>query len=155
MKGRKIKTFFKLSYKEKLLVVEIFFLCGIVRLIILTVPFSYIRKHLGKYGSQSTTTVEKENYKITYRVGTLVSATSKYTPWQSKCLVQAIVAQHILKRHCLGTTLYFGVAKDHKGQTQAHAWLRYGEMIVTGGEVANYFKTVGYYSNESLIKERF
>ena len=151
MIGRGIRTFFKFSFKDKLLVLYTFCLCGIVRLAILTVPFTYIRMYLGKHNVQSTDEVEKRSYKIAYKIRRIVVATAKYTPWQSKCLVQAIVAQHLLKKYHLGTTIYFGVAKDGEGKLQAHAWLRYGKMIVTGGEVAGYFQTVGYFSNETVV----
>lgn len=148
MKWRGIKNFFSFSFKDKLLVLYTFFLCGVVRLAILTVPFTHIKRYLGKHNVQSTEDVDQKNYKIAYRIRRIVTATAKYTPWQSKCLVQAIVAQHLLKKSHLATTLYFGVAKDEQGEMKAHAWLRYGKMMVTGGEFAGYFKIVGCFSNE-------
>lgn len=152
MTRRGIRTFLKFSYKDKLLVLYTFFLCGIVRLMILIVPFPRIRAHLGKHNTQSTTEVERRNYRIAYKVRRIVTATAKHTPWQSKCLVQAIVAQHLLKRYHLGTTLYFGVAKDENEKLLAHAWLRYGTMMVTGGQGTDRFQVVGCFSNESLLR---
>lgn len=152
MKVGRLRKFIKLSYKDKLLVAYIFILCGIVRLTILIVPFSIIRRHLGKYNIQSDKEViEKENYQLAHKVQRLVTATARYTPWQSKCLVQAIVAQHLLKKYHLGTTIYFGIAKDESGKILAHAWLRYGSMVVTGGGAVEYFKMVACYCNELTI----
>ncbi|MEG0711156.1 MAG: lasso peptide biosynthesis B2 protein, partial [Niameybacter sp.] len=69
------------------------------------------------------------------------------TPWESKCLVQAMVAQYLLKRRRIATTLYLGVAKGSEGELKAHAWLRCGQMIVTGDGARRDYKEVARFAN--------
>ena len=59
------------------------------------------------------------------------------TAWESKCLVRALTAQKLLKQKGIGSTLYLGCgyAED---KMVAHAWLRCGELYVTGGDGAGY-----------------
>ncbi|MFR7864375.1 MAG: lasso peptide biosynthesis B2 protein, partial [Streptococcus salivarius] len=67
------------------------------------------------------------------------------------CLVQALLVQHFLKRKGIATTLYLGVNKDKQDHLMAHAWVRCGEMIVTGQYEKDHFIEVAKFSNESLI----
>lgn len=67
------------------------------------------------------------------RIGWAIGAVSRYTPWESKCLVQAIVAKLLLRRQLLPNTLYLGVANGDAGKLVAHAWIRTGTRVVTGG----------------------
>ena len=65
-----------------------------------------------------------------------VAVAARRTPWRSECLEQAIAAKTMLRRRGIQSTLYLGVARD---PVAAHAWLRVGELNVTGGhDVARY-----------------
>ena len=57
--------------------------------------------------------------------------------WESKCLVRAMTARKLLKEAGIHSTLYLGVGKD-EGKMIAHAWLRCGQMYVTGGNGSSY-----------------
>ena len=55
---------------------------------------------------------------------------SKYTFWESQCLVKAIAGMKMLERRNIESTLYLGTAKDAKGQMyRSDAWLRSGPTI--------------------------
>ena len=69
----------------------------------------------------------------------LVLQVCNHTPWQSKCLVRAMLTQHLLKQRNISSTLYLGVNKNQSGEMQAHAWLRCGEIFIMGGENKNDF----------------
>ena len=60
---------------------------------------------------------------VRQRVGWAVQVAGRHTPWQSKCLVQAIAARLMLGRRGVAGTIYLGPAKDLDGQLKAHAWL--------------------------------
>lgn len=64
------------------------------------------------------------------------------TPWESKCLVRALAAQRLLCRRGLSSTLYLGCGME-EGKMVAHAWLRFGEMYVTGGDGGGYTTVAG------------
>lgn len=59
-------------------------------------------------------------------------------PWRSDCLIQAMAAQRWLRTKDIATAIVIGVAKPEGGEFAAHAWLQYGDRIVTGGEVSHF-----------------
>lgn len=67
-------------------------------------------------------------------IGWAVRAAARYTPWESACLAQALACAWMLKRRRLDVVLYLGVRRDgENGPFLAHAWLRQGDQILTGG----------------------
>ena len=71
---------------------------------------------------------------------------SRYTFWESQCLVKAIAAMKMLERRQIESTLYLGTAKDEKGKLIAHAWLRSGPFYITGAEVMEKFTVVSKFA---------
>lgn len=149
----KVKTFFKVDWKTKYLAVKIFLLCGIARVLILIVPFRKLQPYLGRHNEETSYKIEKETYKVAHQISWMTQSIATHTPWQSKCLVQAIVAQYLLKKKSIPTTLYLGVTKSERKGLLAHAWLRCGKMYITGGRSKDAFKIISKFSNEQLIKK--
>ena len=139
------KFLFKLSIKEKFLFIEAFFLTGLMRAKILKVPFNKLKEELGTYNTESADDVVLGDYKIARIVRNVVVTISKFTPWESLCLVQAMTVQRMLKKRGISTTIYLGVNKENKNMV-AHAWIRCGQMFVTGGDGSGY-ATVAKFSN--------
>lgn len=52
-----------------------------------------------------------------------------------------MAADRWMRRHQLSPDFYLGVLKDHNDAFAAHAWLRHGDLIITGGNV-NQFHTL-------------
>lgn len=152
MSLRKIKTFLKMGLTEKRMSLEIFVLSGLVRMMLLIVPFKYIRNYLGEYNAYVPREIDEDQCSIVRQVGWFVTTISRYTPWESKCLVQAMVAQRLLKKRKIGTTLYLGVAKENKQNIKAHAWLKCGNIIVAGRAAMNDYKEVARFDNYKQIK---
>lgn len=71
------------------------------------------------------------------RVAYAVPIMGLRVPWRADCVVQALAARRWLARGGIGSTICIGVRKDAAG-FQAHAWLKVGERIVTGGDVSTY-----------------
>ena len=71
------------------------------------------------------------------RVAYVVPIMGLRVPWRSDCVVQALAARRWLARGGVGSSLRIGVRNDAQG-FHAHAWLRVGERIVTGGDVSSY-----------------
>lgn len=139
------KFLFKVSIKEKLLFVEAFFLTGLMRAKILKVPFNKLKEELGTYNTESVDDVVIDDYKKAKIVRDVVVTISKFTPWESLCLVQAMTVQRMLKKRGISTTIYLGVNKENQNMV-AHAWIRCGKMFVTGGDGSGY-ATVAKFSN--------
>jgi len=152
--NKKVKKFIQLSWKEKKYITEAFFLTGLFRFAILFIPFNKLASFAGIYNEESFEQINAfENINVK-KIGWSISVASKYTPWESKCLVQALTAQSMLKKRNISGTLYLGVAKDKKNNPIAHAWIRSGDIIVTGGSVCNCFTTVAKFANSLRIPLR-
>ncbi|GAE94771.1 hypothetical protein JCM21714_3960 [Gracilibacillus boraciitolerans JCM 21714] len=112
-----------------------------------SLPFSQVAKGLGK---QAIETDRDTNCNLSdlKDVSTAIQIMSKYTIWQSACLVQAIAAMKMLERRGIESTIYLGTAKDNKQKMVAHAWVRSGPYYVTGGVTGmKSFTVVGVFAN--------
>lgn len=145
--NRRIKKFIKLNINIKIDLFKAFLYTAFYRICILFIPFNKLKKRMGKYKEESVNIVPDEVYEVARYISWVVNTVSKYTPWESKCLVQALTVQKMLKWRNISSTIYLGVNKDKDNKIQAHAWSRVGEMIVTGGEVKDYFTQVAKFSN--------
>lgn len=144
---RKLKSFIRIKWKDKILFFRAFFLSGIARIAILLIPFRVVKKFLGVSKKESCYDIRIEEYRRVKRIAWAVNEASKYTPWESKCLVKAITAQKMLKGYKIYSTLYLGINKDEKNNMEAHAWLRCGNVFVTGGYGKEDFVEVAKFSN--------
>ena len=66
-------------------------------------------------------------------------------PWRADCLRQAQAARTWLLRHKIVTEVRFGSCQTFSGTPEMHAWLLYGDRVITGGNVSRFtsFKAVG------------
>jgi hypothetical protein len=130
----------------KRLVIKSFFYTGYFRFRILFTPFNKLAK---KIGAVQVETVEEEvvNKKYVSKVRRAVIMTSKNTPWESLCLVQALTAQRLLKSKLIDNTVYLGIRKDENKKLAAHAWLRCGDKIVVGEKGMQYYSVVAKFGS--------
>lgn len=145
---KRILKFLKLSWEEKKLLSEAFFLSGIIRFAILFLPFYKLATLAGKYKEESSVKVNRINVGTINNIAWAISLASRYTPWESKCLVQALTGLIMLRKRKVSSTLYLGVAKDKEGKPLAHAWLRSGTIIVTGGHRYDCFTQVAKFASQ-------
>lgn len=138
---KKIIKFFKLPLRMKGLMIEAFLLLGYSRFIVLHFQFKKIANILGKSNTETVKANDEINLDKVKMIARAIRTMSKSTPWESKCLVQAYAAKLMLKKRNQPCTVYLGVSKDENGQMIAHAWVRCGEMYVTGGDGAKFTVT--------------
>lgn len=142
MSNNKITKFFKLPFDQKILYSVTFCLMGITRFLILFFPFRIVSLLFGEKMKESSWDISQEMQEKATKIGLSIKKINPHTPWQSRCLVQAFTAQLLLRVYKISNTLYLGVDKDQIDGFQAHAWLRTGSIIITGGEVKDRFKMV-------------
>ena len=119
-------------------------LSAIYRLEILTIKPNTLHKRWGIEGKESPEKESDENYIYAIKVSYCVDKICTKTKWESKCLVRALTAQHILSKKHIHTTLYLGCGLEDKKMV-AHAWLRCGELYVTGGNGEGYAVVSKFY----------
>ena len=144
---RACRTFLKLDFNIKVRFLKAFIYSGMARAFILFVPFNKLRKRMGKVKMESAEEVDKDTYQTARVIAETIGIVSRHTPWESKCLVQALTAQRMLKENGISTTIYLGVKKDLDNNMLAHAWIRCGEYYVTGGANKDGYAVVAKFAN--------
>lgn len=143
----KLRTFFKIDKETKINFIKAYIYSGVARIFIIFMPFNILRRIMGKYKEESNEIVDVNTYKIARKIGWVVSEAARYTPWNSKCLVQALTTQRMMREKGIATTIYLGVRKGKDNEMLAHAWIRCGSYIITGGANENEYVVVAKFTN--------
>lgn len=145
---KKAQTFFRLNFKTKLLYIEAFLLLGRARYL-QSISFSKVAPTLGEQMKESSYELIAADKEILANVSRAINIMSRYTIWESQCLVKAMAAMKMLEKREIDSTLYLGTAKDENGGLIAHAWLRSGPFYITGAEVMDKFTVVSKFSKKN------
>lgn len=122
---------------EKWMTLKIYVYTWFYRVCILVLPKTTLEKMMGERGAESAEEETMETLRYAKRVGMHVNRITEHTLWESKCLVRAMTARKLLKQRGIHSTLYLGVGKED-GKMIAHAWIRCGQLYVTGGNGNGY-----------------
>lgn len=105
--------------------------CSAASLVLKLFPFRRVADHLGRHMAESAPQQDPATVAEVRRIGWAVTTAARHLPWKPVCLPQAVAAQWMLRREGIPSTLYLGI--DPNGNYDAHAWVRAGSVIVTGG----------------------
>jgi hypothetical protein len=108
------------------LLLESALLLGLARVLVLCVPFRLYARAIGRDGESPDAPAPP----LVHRVRRAIQAVSGRVPWRSRCLEQALAAKAMLRSRGISSTLYLAVA--HETTLEAHAWVRSGDVCVTG-----------------------
>ena len=141
---RKITTWCNLPRSQKLLFFVSISLLGVARLAILVLPFRILARRLGEDFKTTPLVplITTEKRRIAILIGRSVRMAARYTPWESKCLAQALVAGLLLEVMKIPHGLYLGVCRGNEAEMKAHAWVCSGPIFVTGGNSFGEFTVV-------------
>lgn len=131
----KLGTFFwRMSLRKKLWFLVMWPLTGVFRAAILLLPFRLYRFVLGKplANTQLCVLATDAQLRRAWQIGSAVELAARYTPWESKCLVQALVGACWCRLYKVPFVIYLGVRKDEHGEMKAHAWTTVGRAVITG-----------------------
>lgn len=128
----------QLGWAQRGALLEALVWLGLARLALLVLPFRRIAPWLGTQMAQTEESATPQEEALAQEIGWAVRAAARRTPWQSACLAQAISGKAMLRRRGVASTLYLGLARGEGGALQAHAWLRCGRAVVTGGDYSDY-----------------
>ncbi|MGG3497061.1 lasso peptide biosynthesis B2 protein [Peribacillus simplex] len=145
---KKAQTFLRLDFKTKLLFIEAFLHLGRARYL-KSLSFSKVAPTLGEQMEESSYDLNAANKETLANVSRAINIMSRYTIWESQCLVKAIAGMKMLEKRKIDSTLYLGTAKDENGGLIAHAWLRSGPFYITGFEVMDRFTVVSKFSKKN------
>ena len=127
---------------------EAFILLGVMRAAILLLHFRKITSLLGLKQGETSALPAADPAVDPAAIGWSIQAAAARTHWESACLAQALTGMVMLSRRGINATLYLGVARDENdpGAMAAHAWLRCGELILTGAGGVERFSAISSFS---------
>jgi hypothetical protein len=121
-----------LTGPEAIALGEALALCTAASIMLRVMRFSRIAPRLGRHMAESPSHHAAEKRAAVRLVAWAVAAAARRLPWKPVCLPQAVTAQWMLRRRGIQSTLYLGT--DPANHYNAHAWVRVGAVIVTGGD---------------------
>ena len=148
---QKARAWHEKPWGVKLLVPPAFLLLGVSRAALLTLPFRRIAPLLG-HDLRTAAAVPLTDARQTARarvVGNAVATAARYTPWESRCLAQAMTARALLGAGKVPCGLYLGVRRPDGSGSPAHAWVCSGPVAVTGGRSFGRFTVVATFLSQA------
>lgn len=144
---RKLKRFAAFDKHEKALFYEACLLHAAVRTALSLTTFKRLSSSLECVDEDNgvVESVDTDMYSTVIQIQKAVSRASAYTPWHSSCLIEALTAHKMLKKRNVPGMLYLGIAKQDRGEIEAHAWTISDNIIVTGGRGVEHFSVVSRY----------
>ncbi|MFD1707984.1 lasso peptide biosynthesis B2 protein [Siminovitchia sediminis] len=143
----KAKTLNSQSPKTLLLLIEAFLYLGWARMLKLF-PFKKIAPALGEPMEETGDQINEGQIAVIKNISHAIHIMSRYTFWESQCLVKAMAGMKMLEKRGVESTLYLGTSRDKSGKMVAHAWLRSGPFYVSGSEGMQRFTTVGMFAKK-------
>jgi hypothetical protein len=106
----------------------------LARVALRAVPFRALVRVLGMSAGRSLVVDSPSPRERAASIGWAIRAAERRLPGQSTCLSQALAAAALLRLRGMPGTLSLGVGKgDGSGQAMlAHAWMQYGDLVLTG-----------------------
>lgn len=148
----KALTFWRMPFKEKAIFFINFWLLGIAKLAIQLMSYKRLSGYFGhscKMLVASTLISQKQIQQALFIRRTILRA-ARYTPWNSNCLPQALVAKFWCQRYKIPYLFFIGLAKksDLPLGRDAHAWITAGAVAITGGHCLETHHVICSYSSE-------
>lgn len=140
---RKIRKLMRLPRAVRLMLMEALLLSGWYRFGMIHWPFAELAGKMGQPGLETDDAAAQTE--TIRQIAWAVPAVCRRTPWESKCLVQALTARRMLVRRGISCTLYMGARRTEQGEMQAHAWLRSGPVYVVGGNGSGLYAVTSVY----------
>jgi hypothetical protein len=135
-----IRRFRSLDDADRWLVVEAALLLTFVSSGLAIVRFPRLRRMLDCYAGLARPGTLIDNPVL--RIAKAIERGSRHSRLRTTCLVQALAADAMLRRHGVPSVLHLGVLgqRPGRGQLEAHAWVDSDGVVVTGrtAELSNY-----------------
>lgn len=141
------RNFLRRSWHERALFLEACAWLFWSRGLILCLPFHAYAKRLGRPQTESIPALCDEQQRIVRQVKWAVQTAVRYSPVRFVCLPQAMAAKWMLRRRRVPATLYLGLQQSGNAPMQAHAWLRAGECLVTGGRESRTHRAIATFAD--------
>ncbi|WP_444995385.1 lasso peptide biosynthesis B2 protein [Aliikangiella sp. IMCC44359] len=154
----KIRTAWQLPLIEKIWFLVLYPYSGLVRAAVLFIPFRYWVGLLGVHYTnvQLSTLTNHSQEVMARRIGRVIELTARYTIWESRCLVQALMAKTLLRFYGIPYVIYLGVKlpEETVKTMGAHAWTSVGNLIITGRKGYKSFAIVSVFVEPEILSRQ-
>lgn len=153
---RKVQAWRRRHWLEKVWFGPAFLLLGCMRAALLLAPFRRLAPCLGRHlqALPVIPLVDRSGCVRASHIGAAIRTAARYTPWESKCLAQAMVARVLLGLNRLPYALYLGLDTRAPAGMAAHAWVCVGPVAVTGGDSFGQFTVVSTFVAPNVFLEQ-
>ena len=140
-----LKTFLRMPLRQKLLIPRILVLMVYYKHQVHHRPFSELAPKIGKLHAQTPVVTTSREARMVHE---LMESMFRHIRWKDSCLIRALTAKRILNSMGEKCTLYMGVSQIEGQAMTAHAWLRCGKCIVTGGEIMSRYTVTATFADD-------
>ena len=145
MKPRRIVKFLRLPLADKGLIIEAAVLLVVARAVIQWIPIRwYAPLLLGRHMADLPHGETAADEDLLRRVARAAQAVSDVMPWRNKCFALAMTVKWMLGRRDVASVLYLGARTLENRGFCAHAWLRCGDLHLTGGDGGTFGKVSSF-----------
>jgi hypothetical protein len=123
----------RLDRDDRRLLAEAALLLVAIRLALMFVPFTRVRKSLARISRNRP----RSHAVAPARAAWAVLVASRHVPGTSHCLTRALAGQLMLARSGIPARLRIGLARGEQGRLHGHAWLESDGKILIGGQEAS------------------
>jgi len=141
---RRLIQLVRLPASERWDLAEAIAMCTLASVLLRVLRFRLLAPRLGRHMAESPGQQDAASISQVSRVRWAVAVAARHLPWDPVCLPQAVTAQWMLRRRGIASTLYLGA--DPARGYDAHAWVRAGAVIVTGGPRQERFAVVSSFA---------
>jgi hypothetical protein len=134
----------RLTVPEIGTLLEALALCTVASVMLRVLRFSRMAPRLGRHMAESPPHQPGAMGATVSRISWAIETAARVLPWKPLCLPQAVTAKWMLRRRGIPSTLYLGT--DPASNYDAHAWVRVGGVIVTGGADERRFAVVSTFA---------
>lgn len=118
-----------------LLLPIMFILLGIIKILILIMPFSLITQIFLQPRNKKYYLTPKKS-QLALDIGIAVTIAAKYTPWPSTCLPIGLLARILLRLCHIPNIFYIGVRYDETDEFASHAWVNVKDTTIVGNKTS-------------------
>lgn len=128
-----------------------FFFCGVAKVAIKLFGHKRLTPYYGHFCRMQmvSTILSKHQLQQALSLKRAISLAARYTPWNSNCLTQALVAKFWCTYKQIPYMLFIGFEKNSEKPLgeNSHAWVMAGPIAISGGFSFNTHQVILSYSN--------
>lgn len=132
-------------FRGRLRTLQAIVLLVVARVLLQWIPFRFFSPLLGMHMLESPILAVVGQGRVIADVCRSVDAATALVPWAATCLTRAVAIKLMLERRHCRSTIYLGIAMSNE-RLLAHAWLRAGDLVVSGAQNAKSFAPVAWFT---------